>query len=321
MATEEKMKKKYGALFERVKKTSGKISTQSLYVYLRNISRLYALTHDTDVISGDGKWLLKKELLDKFDNLDLNKKRLFSVAAIKGLKAYKLQSEEWNKRLSGASEKYDKMRAKRKITSKESARWPKSGYKSLRKAAKDEKLEIKKNFKKTDKTLKDLLKIQNYIILFLYSYHPLRLDFADVHVKKPEKGTKLNYLYKAPRIGWQLTLRSYKTAKFRGETVIKIDRAPSRALSIFVPILKSVVEHDKLLTNAAGKPLSRNGLSKLLKKLTKKHLGTGFSAGLIRVLYSTENIETIEKAKKIQDEMGHSAKQSLAYTRKSSGKR
>ena len=214
MASEEKMKEKYGALFQKVKKSSDKISTQSLYVYLRNLSRLYGLIHETEVIPpGNGKWILKKELLEKFDKLDLNKKRLFSVAAIKGLKAYKLQSDEWNKRLSGASEKYDKMRAKRKITSKESARWPKSGYKSLRKAAKEEKVEIKKHFKKPEKTLKDLLKIQNYLILFLYSYHPLRLDFADVHVKKPEKGTKLNYLYKTPRIGWQLTLRSYKTAK------------------------------------------------------------------------------------------------------------
>lgn len=316
MASEKKMKAKYGPLFEKVKKTSDKISTQSLYVYLRNLSRLYGLVHDSETIKGDGKWLLKKDLLAKFDKQDLNKKRLFSVAAVKGLKAYGIKSTEWNKRLSEASEKYDKMRAKRKITSKESTKWPKDGYKSLRKAAKDEKFEIKKILKKSDKTLKDLLRIQNYLILFLYSYHPIRLDFADVYVKKPEKDTPQNYLFKTPRKGWELTLRSYKTAKFRGETVIKMDRAPSRALSMFIPILKGIVSHDKLLTNASGKPLSRNGLSKLLTKLTKKHLGVGFSASLIRVLFSTANIETIEKAKKIQDEMGHNMKQSLAYTRK-----
>lgn len=317
MASDEKMKTKYGTLYEKVKKASGKITTQSLYVYMRNLSRLYSLTHETDEIpEGNGKWLLDKNLLEKFDKQDLNKKRLFSVAAVKGLKAYKLQSVEWNQRLSGASEKYDKIRAKRKITTKESKMWPKSGYQSLRKAAKDEKVSLRRLLKKPDKSLKDLLKIQSYIILFLYSYHPLRLDFADVLVKKPEKGTKNNYLYKTPRIGWQLTLRSFKTAKFRGETVIKMARAPSRALSMFVPVLKSVVKHDKLLTNASGNPLSRNGLSKLLKKLTQKHLGVGFSASLIRVLFSTENVSTIEKAAQIQDEMGHNMKQSLAYARK-----
>jgi len=316
MASPEKMKARYGALYDKMRKASDKISNQSLYVYLRNLSRLYGLIHDSEVVKGDGKWLLKKELLKKFDNLDLNRKRLFSVAAVKGLKAYELKSPEWNSRLTKASESYDKQRAKRKITSKEQSKWPANGYKSLRKAAKEEKLLIKKELKRENKTLKDLLKIQNYLILFLYSYHPVRLDFADVFVKKPEAGKQQNYLYKAPRKGWQLTLRSYKTAKFRGETVIKIDRAPSRALSMFVPIVQSTVQHDKLLTNASGNPLSRNGLSKLLTKLTRKHLGVGFSASLIRVLFSTENRKVIEKAAKIQDEMGHNMKQSLAYTRK-----
>ena len=316
MATAEKMKDRYGALYEKMRKTSAKISDQSLYVYLRNLSRLYGLIHESQVIKGDGKWLTKKELFEKYDNLDLNRKRLFSVAAVKGLKAYGMESKEWNTRLSKASESYDKQRAKRKITSKEQEKWPADGYKSLRKAAKEEKLLVKKSLKRKDKTLKDLLAIQNYLVLFLYSYHPIRLDFADVFVKKPEAGEKKNYLYKAKRIGWQLTLRNYKTAKFRGETVIKIDRAPSRALSMFVPILKSVVKHEKLLSNASGNPLTRNGLSKLLTKLTKKHLGVGFSASLIRVLFSTENRKLIEKAAKIQDEMGHNMKQSLAYTRK-----
>jgi hypothetical protein len=318
MATEQKMKLKYGALYEKVKSTSQKISTQSIYVYLRNLSRLYALTHETDAIpKSGGKWLLEKELLSKFDNLNLNKKRLFSVAAVKGLTAYGIKTkEQWIKKLSESSEKYDKLRAKRKITGKEQAKWPKDGYKSLRKAAKDEKSMIKNILKKNSKTLKDLLKIQNYVILFLYSYHPIRLDFADVYVEKPKKDVLKNYLYKFPRKGWQLILRSYKTAKFRGEVVIKIDRAPSRALSMFVPISKAVTNHNKLLTNSSGNPLSRNGLSKLLKKLTKKHLDVGFSASLIRVLFSTDNIKTIEKAAKIQDEMGHNTKQSMAYTRK-----
>ena len=317
MATPEKMKQRYGALYEKMRKASAKISDQSLYVYLRNLSRLYGLIHESEVIKGDGSWLTKKPLFEAYDKLDLNRKRLFSVAAVKGLKAYGKTSEEWNRRLAKASESYDKQRAKRKITTKEQSKWPKNGYQSLRKAARDEKLLIKKSLKRETKTLKDLLAIQNYLILFLYSYHPVRLDFADVFVKKPEAGTKQNYLYKAPRKGWQLTLRSYKTAKFRGETVIKIDRAPSRALSMFVPILKSIVKHDKLLTNASGNPLTRNGLSKLLTKLTRKHLGVGFSASLIRVLFSTKNREVIEKAAKIQDEMGHNMKQSLAYTRKS----
>ena len=89
-------------------------------------------------------------------------------AAVKGLKAFGLTSEEWNKRLARASDAYDKQRKQRHITKKESSKWPKDGFKSLRTAAKDEKLIIKKILKKPEKTLKDLIKIQNWIILFLY---------------------------------------------------------------------------------------------------------------------------------------------------------
>ena len=149
----------------------------------------------------------------------------------------------------------------------------------------------------------------------MYSFHPIRLDFADVYLEKPVKDKKENYLFKVPRKGWVLTLRKYKTSKFRGETQIKIARAPSRALSMFVPLVKQLTTHGKFLTNSTGGALSRNGLSKLLTKLTKKHLGVGFSASLIRVLFSTENIKTIEDASKISNDMMHNLKQSLAYTR------
>ena len=316
MATAAKMKAKYGAFYEKLHKTSQNLSVQSVYVYLRNISRLRGLLHDSEELPESGKWLLEKKLLSKFDTLDLNKRRLMSVAAVKALKAYGLSSPEWNKRLARASDAYDKQRKKRHITKKESSNWPSKGFQSLRDAAKDEKLLIKKVLKKPEKNLKDLIRIQNWVILFLYSFHPIRLDFADVFLEKPVKDKKENYLFKVPRKGWVLTLRKYKTAKFRGETQIKIARAPSRALTLFVPLVKQLTTHGKLLTNSTGGPLSRNGLSKLLKKLTKKHLGVGFSASLIRVLFSTENIKTIEDASKISKEMMHNLEQSLAYTRK-----
>jgi hypothetical protein len=316
MATIPKMKAKYGTFYDKLHKTSKQLSVQSLYVYLRNISRLRGLLHDTEDLPESGKWLLDKKLLAKFDALDLNKRRLMSVAAVKGLKAYGLTSEEWNDRLARASDAYDKQRKKRHITQKESGKWPKDGFKSLRTAAKDEKLLIKKVLKKPEKTQKDLIKIQNWIILFLYSFHPMRLDFADLNLEKPVKDKKENFLFKVPRKGWVLTLRKYKTAKFRGETEIKVARAPSRALSLFVPLVKSLTTHGKFLTNSTGGSLSRNGLSKLLTKLTKKHLGVGFSASLIRVLFSTANVKTIEDASKISNEMMHNLEQTLAYTRK-----
>ena len=317
MATTEKMKARYTHFYTKLKKVSPKVTDQTLYVYLRNVTRLYKLTHDSDTIPTSGTWVNEKKLYEAFDKLELSKRRLLSVAAVKASQAYGLKSDvEWQKRLAYASDAYDKARTKRHVTEKEKGKWPDS-LDALAKAAKLQKVESRRSLKKTNRKLKDLLSIQKWVILVLYANHPIRLDFADVHVKKPEANTQENYLYRERRKGWTLTLRKYKTAKYRGESIIKMKRQVSMALTKFIPIVQELTDHGKLLTNSKGKPLTRNGLSKLLTKLTKYHLGKkGFSASLIRVLNATKHKNILEKASEITKGMQHNLKQSLNYSRK-----
>jgi hypothetical protein len=94
-------------------------------------------------------------------------------------------------------------------------------------------------------------------------------------------------------------------------------RQVSLALTKFVPIVEKLTEHGKLLTNSKGGALTRNGLSKLLTKLTQYHLGKkGFSASLIRVLSATKHKDVLEKASEITKGLQHNLKQSLRYSRK-----
>jgi hypothetical protein len=89
------------------------------------------------------------------------------------------------------------------------------------------------------------------------------------------------------------------------------------ALTMFVPLVEKLTTHGKLLTNTKGDALTRNGLSKMLTKLTKHHLGKkGFSASLIRVLSATKHKDILEKAEEITKGMQHNLKQSLRYSRK-----
>ena len=111
-------------------------------------------------------------------------------------------------------------------------------------------------------------------------------------------------------------MRDYKTAKFRGQVEIKMSRPASLALTKVTPWIKELTKHGKLLTNVQGGALSRNGLSKLLTRLTERLLGKkGFSASLIRVLKSTKHLKTLEDSKALADEMMHSQKQNLSYSR------
>ena len=96
-----------------------------------------------------------------------------------------------------------------------------------------------------------------------------------------------------------------------------MNRSASIALSKVVPWIKDLTTHGKLLTNKVGGPLSRNGLSKLLTRLTEKLLGRkGFSASLIRVLKATKFRKELEAAKGLSEEMLHTQKQNFEYSRK-----
>lgn len=289
---------------------------RTIDVYVRNTLRLAKLL-DKESIPGKGAWLTSEPLLKAFDKLDLNKRRLLATAAVKSLDAYGIKrSAKWGERLATAAEEYDTKRDKRERSEKEKARWPSKGFDSLRRAAKMQKQQIGPSLRAKKHTVKTLFQIQKWALLVLYSEHALRLDWADVLLKKPDE-TEHNFIFKYPRKGWILTLRRYKTAKSRGTTTLKMSRSASMVLTKLVPIVKAVTTHGYLLSNSSGDRLSRNGLSKLLTRITERLLGNkGFSATMIRVLKATKFSKTLEKSSELAKEMMHSQEQNYRYSRR-----
>ena len=302
---------------EKMQKVCKLCSSATIDVYVRNTLRLVKLLDpQATIIPLKGEFLENPKIFTEFDKLNLNQRRLLSTAAVKSLDAFgKPRLEKWGKRLADAAEEYDRLREKRQRSEKEKSKWPAKGFDSLRKAAKIQKQHIVHVMNK-NKTLRDLWEIQKWLVLVLYSSHALRLDFADVYLQRPNDENK-NFLFKYKRKGWILTMRDYKTSKTRGQIDIKMSRPASLALTKVTPWIKELTKHGKLLTNVQGSALSRNGLSKLLTRLTEKLLGKkGFSASLIRVLKSTKHRSMLEQSKALADEMMHSQKQNLAYSRK-----
>ena len=185
---------------------------------------------------------------------------------------------------------------------------------SLRVAADKLRGETQKYFNGV-KNLSELDKLQRYVVMRLSSLHALRLDWADVKLGKPGK-EQVNYLYKDSRKGWQLIMRKYKTAKVMGQQNIKLSRAASLVLTMFVPIVKAKTEHGYLLSTKGGKKLSRKGLSNLLSRTTEKYIGKRISAQIIRVLKATKFKKQTEEAADLAKEMLHGKDQHLQYTKK-----
>ena len=305
------------ALRKKLKPTCTNCTDSTITVYAHNILRLYRLVKPgSEGVPATGGWLKDKSLYKKFDSQKLSARRVLSVAAVKANKMYKnVKNEDWTIRMNRTVEEYEKQRDKRIKTPREQSRWPTKGYDSLKTAAEKLKKEFKTQIANT-KTTSDLYKVQQYIILKLYSEHALRLDWADVKVQKPEKDQKWNYLFKDKRKGWTLVVRKFKTEKFMGEQTIKVARPAALALTMFVPKVEKLTDHGFLLSTKGGKKLSRQGLSILLSRTTEKHMGKRISSQIIRVLKATKFRAATEKAAEVAKEMMHSEKQHMQYTKK-----
>ena len=304
-------------LRKKLKPICTNCTDSTITVYAHNILRLYRLVKPgSEGVPASGGGLKDKSLYKKFDSQKLSARRVLSVAAVKANVMYKNEkNEDWTIRMNRTVEEYEKQRDKRIKTPREQARWPSKGYDSLKTAAEKLKKELKTQIANT-KTTSDLYKVQQYMILKLYSEHALRLDWADVKLSKPEKDQKWNFLYKDKRKGWILVVRKFKTEKFMGEQTIKVARPAGLALNMFVPKVEKLTDHGFLLSTKGGKKLSRQGLSILLSRTTEKYMGKRISSQIIRVLKATKFRAATEKAAEVAKEMMHSEKQHMQYTKK-----
>ena len=193
---------------------------------------------------------------------------------------------------------------------------PKGGFDSLKHVISSLRKELKHLLSEPNKwDLKDLVRVQELIIVSLYYDFPLRLDYADLHIDSEED----NYIKKSSRKprGYFIKLTDFKTSKSLGKQTFKLNRNNQRLLNKFVPQVKRLTKHGFLLTNKSGNKMTKQVLSKQLQHTTRKRLGRTFSVQLLRILYAMKNRGVIESAKEVSRKLLHSQEQSLLYSKKS----
>ena len=299
---------------EKLNRSKKDIKQASRDTYLRNIRRLRKVKHELPVPL-TGKWLVEKPLLAWFDKQPLNIRRHLATAAKVGLQVYGDKSEAWTSRQSAAMKEFDSDRRKRQLTEKQKKRMPKDGFDSLKHVITTLKRELKHLLSSPkDWNLKDLLRVQELVIISLYYDYPLRLDYADIHIDS-EEGNFLKKSKKKPR-GYFVKLSDYKTSKSLGTQRFKFNRRNQTLLNKFVPQVRRLTEHGFLLSNKGGNKMSKQVLSKTLMNTTKKRIGREFSVQLLRILFAMKNRGVIESAKEVSRKLLHSQEQTLMYAKK-----
>jgi integrase len=160
------------------------------------------------------------------------------------------------------------------------------------------------------------------IFSFLVEY-PLRNDLSGMKYISKTDYNKLteddkkegNFLVKNKN-KLMMILNQYKTSKKYGEKVIEINPEISKVLRMYIRLTDKKIG-DVLFTNSKDNAITRNGISQLLIKTSKKYLGKNISTTMMRkIVVSDKFADVKEEQKELANIMGHDVgTQNLVYVK------
>lgn len=291
-----------------IKKARPNIKDNSVKMYVSNLEKLKKLfdTDNYDFLKDE------KKVLEKLDNLSDNTIRNYLNAILIYLMAVndkgKLDNEVkiYTDLRDNLNKKYEDDQASGKISEKQKNNFVDISeiYKMIETMGKE--IKDKKIKKKEDLTSKDKQLLMTYIILNIYVRLPFRNDIAGMESISKRQYNKLsveekkakNYLV-VEKSKMTMILNKYKTSKKYEENKIDVPKDLEKLLRLYIRIHGMGV----LLTTSTGNPLTRNALSQLLIKTSKKYMdGKSISTTLLRKIYLSS------KYSDVKDDMEQDAK-------------
>ena len=297
-------------MLAKLKKSCPQCTASSQKTYFQSIKALAKFAGRL-AIPDTHKWL-NGALLKKVRALPLGQFKRFSIAGVKALGAYGIHDDEkWHKAMKDSSEKYTKLRLSGKRTKRESERWPKDGYASIRKLAKQLHQEVAHLESQKPGALSawDRYLYQKYVIFAFYSHHAMRGDLADVQLRKGAR----SWIRKKGK-KWTIHIGFHKTLKSRGPIEFVVHDEVNAAFNEFVKMVRAAkLKHSYLLSTSRGDRLQRQDMLKLITATTERYIGKKIGVQILRVLKTTSKAKDLDTATELQHEMGHSAEMQKQY--------
>ena len=293
-------------LMETLKKSRPNAKESTIKMYSSNLLKLQKLM-DTD----NFKFLEKPDnVKDKVSELHFTTQRNYYNAVIVYLMAVRDKKEdplieEYVEIRDTLNKKYEDEQATGVISDKQKNNFV--DISEVNNMINDMATEIKnrKIKKKEDLNPKDKSLLQSYILFNIYTRLPLRNDVSLMEAINKRSYNKLseedkkekNYLV-VNKNKMFMVLNNYKTSAKYKELDIDIPKDLEKLLRLYIRVNGMGV----LFKSSTGKPLSRNALSQLLLKETKKRMGKSISTTMLRKIYLSS------KYGKVKEEMEADAK-------------
>lgn len=177
---------------------------------------------------------------------------------------------------------------------------------TMEKEIKVNKIKTKRNLNGKEKQL-----LMMYTIFTMLRYIPTRNDIAGMIITTPRNYPKMdkehNYLV-VGKADMYYMLNDYKTDKTYGKDK-RIDVTPQKLVTTLRSYIRAMDKktNDVLFTTSTGNPISRNVLSQMLMKTSKKYMDKSVSTNMMRKLVVSHELgEFKKKQEALAQNMCHS---------------
>ena len=221
--------------------------------------------------------------------------------------------EEYNTIRDEGNKQYQDENATGVISDKQKANFVELS--EIQKMLSEMEKEIKdKGLKKKDSLApKEKQLIQVFILFNIYTRLPMRNDVSGMTITTKRLYNKLsedekkenNYLV-VEKNKMFFVLNQFKTSKKYKELDIDIPKDLEKLLRFYIRVNK-LSNGDVLFTSSTGKELSRNALSQLFIKTSKKYMGKSISTTMLRKIVLSDKFADVKKEQEEMAEItGHS---------------
>ena len=241
------------------------------------------------------------------------------LMALNNKEQYNELLEKYSKLRDKLNDKYDEEQTSGKISEKQKKNFAsmeeiKGMLKTMEKQIKDDGLKKKEQLKVKDKEL-----LMVYTIFSMLVKYPTRNDVAGMkfitktaYNNLTEDDKKAGNFLVNQKGKLTMILNQYKTARKYGEKKIEIDKDTEKILRMYIRLTNKKFG-DVLFVSSRNNALSRNQISQLLLKTSKKYMNKAVSTTLMRKIVVSDKFgegTEFAKLKKEQEDlasvMGHS---------------
>lgn len=300
---------------EKIMEARPNAKESTVKMYVSNLNKLQKMfnTDNWDFLEDIDKVKEKLNHLHYTSQRNYFNSIIILLMALNSNKKYDKLLDKYNEIRDEGNKKYQDDNATGVISDKQKKNFAELSevnemIKTMEKEIKEKGLKKKDSLNAKEKAL-----IQVFILFNIYTRLPMRNDVSGMSIitkrlynKLKEDEKKENNYLVIEKGKMFFVLNQFKTSSKYKELDIDIPKDLEKLLRFYIKV-NGLTNGDTLFTSSTGKPLSRNALSQLFIKTSKKYMDKSISTTMLRKIVLSDKFADVKKEQEEMAEItGHS---------------